>query len=61
MVTGRTRDDIEYRIAHLRAAILHIDALEDSKEDWEDGYRCGSLFRMESELRFLEQIYKRST
>lgn len=49
-------DDLRYRIQNLKEAIRHIDSMGDAREDWEGGYRAGSIYRMESELRFLQGL-----
>ncbi len=53
------KSDISYRIMNLRAAIKDISKLtREGVTPYEEGYKDGSLFALESELRFLEGLLK---
>jgi len=53
------KSDISYRIMNLRAAIKDISKLtREGVTPYEEGYKDGSLFALESELRFLEGLLR---
>lgn len=55
------RTDISYRVMNLREAVKDISKLtREGITPYEEGYRDGSLYALESELRFLEGLLKAS-